>query len=106
MAKNATLSPLDEIQALQARLKELKSTSQEEIAADATAKFRPLHDQFVSAFAAVGDADDDAERAAHAVKWIGENVTEYRRLSRLYLKTVHNTPIPRTPRAVEGDSEG
>lgn len=103
MAKTATLSPLEELQQLQARMKELKSQAGEAMVEDAKAHFLPLHEQFKAAVAAVVDSEQP-ERAAIALKWIGDNIGEFKKLGKLYHKHVFNVAAPRKPRTPKSDA--
>lgn len=96
------LSPLEQIQALSAQLKTLKSDAGEAMKADATAKFTPLYEQLQSAVTAMGDGENP-ERAAAALKWIGENMAEIKRAGRTYHKYVFGVAAPRKPREPKSD---
>jgi len=98
----ADLSPLEQIQALQANLKTLKSDAGEAMKADATAKFTPLYEQLQSAVTAIGD-NENPERAALALKWLGENMVEIKRTGRAYHKYVYGVAAPRAPREPKSD---
>lgn len=98
------LSPLEQIAALKAQLKELTAGANEALAADAKAKFEPMHANMTAALAATVNADDP-ENAAVALKWIGENMTDFRKLGRVYHKNVFGVAAPRKPRTPKSDVE-
>ena len=105
MAKSATMeSPevvaaptvMDQIAQLQAQLKQLKSESKERLEEEARESFRPLQDQVMSAVAAIGN-DENGERAALALRWLGDNFKDYRQTARAYHKVVLGVAAVRKP---------
>ncbi len=99
-----TMSPLEEIAALKAKLKELKSGVGEALANEARENFQPLQTQMETAIEAIGN-DENPERAAHALHWLGENIGEYRKLAKAYHVHVLGVKPVRKPRTPVSDTD-